>query len=95
MIFITKKSKVRFMLGNGRHKIFVKKSRAGNQEARTGLGRANSGMGQNRAGPKLARFFMAKILVAQPALKTGLVGPNSLLKSKKNSSGPGQVGPYL
>ena len=52
--------------------------RAGNQ-----AGRANSGLGQNRAGPKLARFFRAKILVAQPVLKIGLVKPNSLLKAKK------------
>ena len=45
---------------------------------RAGPGRANSGPGQNQAGPKLARFFSAKILTAQPALKTGPVGPNSL-----------------
>ena len=49
---------------------------------RAGLGRANSGPGQNRAGPKLARFFRAKILIAQPVLKTGPVGPNSLFKTK-------------
>ena len=47
-----------------------------------------------RAGPKLARFFRAKILTAQPALKTGPVGPNSLFKAKKNSGGPGRVGLY-
>ena len=34
-------------------------ARAGNW-----AGRANSGPGQNRAGPKLARFFQAKILTA-------------------------------
>ena len=57
-------------------------------------------MGQNRAGPKLARIFQAKILVAQPTLKTGLVGPNSLLKAKKiragrvgsGYTGPGHIG---
>ena len=57
--------------------------KVGNRASRAGLGRANSGLGQNRARPKLAWFFRAKILVAQPALKTGLVGPNSLLKVKK------------
>ena len=67
-------------------------TRAGNREGRAGLGRANSGLGQNRAGSKLARFFLAKILVTQPTLKTGLVGPNSLLKAKKFRSG--RVGPY-
>ena len=41
-----------------------------------------------RAGPKLARFFRAKILTTQPALKTGPVEPNSLFKAKKNSGGP-------
>ena len=59
---------------------------------RAGLGRANSGPGQNRAGPKLARFFQAKILIAQPAQKTRPVGLNSLFKAKKNSSGPGHIG---
>ena len=47
-----------------------------------------------RAGPKLARFFWAKILTAQPALKTGLVRPNSLLKAKKiptDRAGPGHT----
>ena len=65
------------------------------------LGRANSGLGQNRVGPKLARIFRANILVAQPALKIGLVGPNSLLKVKKiwtdragsGHTGPGHIGP--
>ena len=60
---------------------------------RAGLGRANSGPGQNRAGPKLARFFRATILTAQPALKTGPIGPNCLFKAKKNSGGPGQIWP--
>ena len=69
-------------------------SRGGNRAGRAGLGRAKSGPGQNRAGPKLARFFRAKILIAQPALKTGPVGPNSLFKAKKNSGGPGRAGPY-
>ena len=66
-------------------------ARGGNRAGRAGLGRANSGPGQNRAGQKLARFFRAKILIAQPALKTGPVGPNSLFKAKKNSDGPGRA----
>ena len=66
--------------------------RGGNRAGRVGLGRANSGPGQNRAGPKLARFFRVKILTAQPALKTGPVGPNSYFKAKKNSGGPGHTG---
>ena len=78
-------------------------TRAGNR-----MGRVNSRLGQNRAGPKLARFFRAKILTTQPALKTGLIGPNSLLKVKKNRSdrvnpghtepshiGPGQIWPVF
>ena len=67
--------------------------RGGNRAGRAGLGRANSGSGQNRAGPKLARFFRAKIFTAQPVLKTGPVGPNSIFKEKKNSGGPGQIWP--
>ena len=66
--------------------------RGGNRAGRAGLGLANSGLGQNRAEPKLARFFPAKILTAQPALKTGPVGLNSLFKAKKNSGGPGHTG---
>ena len=69
-------------------------SRGGNRAGRAGLGRANTGPGQNRAGLKLARFFRAKILTAQPALKTGPVGPNSHFKAKKNSGGPSRAGPY-
>ena len=69
-------------------------SRVGNRESRAGLGRANSGSGQNRVWPKLTLFFRAKILTAQPALKTGPVGPNSLLKEKKNSGGQGRAWPY-
>ena len=65
--------------------------RGGNWAGRAGLGRTNSGLGQNRAGPKLARFFLAKILTAQPALKTWPVGPNSLFKAKKNSGRPGRA----
>ena len=71
--------------------------RAGNRAGQAGLGRANSGLGQNRARPKLAQFFRAKILIAQPALKIGLVWPNSLLKEKKiradwvGNIGPGQI----
>ena len=65
--------------------------RGGNRAGRARLGRANSGPGQNRVGSKLARFFWAKILTAQPALKTGPVGPNSLFKGKKNSSGLGHT----
>ena len=67
-------------------------TRAGNRAGRAVLGRANSGLGQNRVGPKLARFFLSKILVAQPALKTGLIEPNGLLKAKKIQAG--RVGPY-
>ena len=54
--------------------------RAGNRVGRAGLG-------QNRAGPKLTWFFRAKNLTAQPALKTELGGPNSLLKAKKIRAG--------
>ena len=57
--------------------------RAGNRLGRAELDRVNSGLDQNRAGSKLAQFFRAKILVAQPALKIGLVGSNSLFKVKK------------
>ena len=68
---------------------------------RVGLGRANSGLGQNQAGPKLARIFWAKNLVVQSVLKTGLVWPNSLLKAKKiragrigsDHTGPAYIGP--
>ena len=56
-------------------------------------GRANSEPGQNRAGPKLARFFRATILTAQPALKIGPVGPNCIFKAKKKSGGPGRAIP--
>ena len=77
--------------------ISLGKIRAGNRVGRVGLGRAKSGPGQNRAGPKLARFFRAKNLIAQPALKTRMVGPNSLLKAKKiqaGRAGPYRAGPY-
>ena len=67
--------------------------RGGNRAGRARLGRANSGPGQNRARPKLAQFFRANILIAQSALKTGPVGPNSLFNAKKNSGGPGQIWP--
>ena len=80
--------------------------RGGNRAGRARLGRANSGQGQNRVGPKLVRFFRAKILTAQPALKTGPVGLNSLFKAKKipagragpshtglSHTGPGQIWP--
>ena len=75
--------------------------RDGNRAGRVGLDRANSGLGQSLVGLKLARIFQAKILVAQPALKTELVGPNSLLKAKKirvgqagsGHTGPGHIGP--
>ena len=69
--------------------------RGGNRAGRVGLGRANTGPGQNRAGLKLVRFFRAKILTAQPALKTGPVGPNSHLRQKKirpGRAGPGHTG---
>ena len=68
-------------------------TRGGNRVGRAGLGRANSGPGQNRAGLKLARFFRVKILTAQPALKTGSIGPNSIFKAKKKF-GAGRAGPY-
>ena len=67
--------------------------RDGNRAGWAGLGRAKTGPGQNRAGTKLARFFQAKILTAQPALKTGPIGPNILLKAKKNYGGPGRAIP--
>ena len=66
-------------------------SRGGNRAGWVGLSRANSGPGQNRAGPKLARFFRAKILIAQPTLKIGPVEPNSLFKAKKNYGRPGRA----
>ena len=56
------------------------------------------GPGQNWAGPKLARFFRAKILTTQPVLKTGPIGPNSLFKAKKiraGWAGPYRAGPNL
>ena len=71
-------------------------NRAGNRAGWAGLSRANSGLGQNRDGPKLAWIFRAKILAAQPALKIGLVGPNILLKAKKiraSRAGSGHTGP--
>ena len=64
-----------------------------------GPGRAKTRSGQNWPGffgPKLARFFRAKILTAQPALKTGPIGPNSHFKAKKipaGRAGPGHTGP--
>ena len=57
------------------------------------MGRAKTGLifsGQNWPGffgQKLARFFRAKILTAQPVLKIGSIGPNSLLKAKKIRAG--------
>ena len=68
---------------------------------RAGRGWANSGLGQNQIEPKLVRIFQAKILAAQSALKTRLVGQNSLLKAKKiredrtrsSHIGPGHMGP--
>ena len=39
------------------HGMLISIVRASNRASRTGLGRANSGLGQNRAGTKLARFF--------------------------------------
>ena len=68
--------------------------RGDNRVGRAGLGQANGGPSQNRAESKLARFFRAKILTAQPVLKTGSVGLNSLFKTKKNSGGRGQAWPY-
>ena len=70
--------------------------RAGNRVGRVGLGWANNGLGQNWIGPKLAQIFRAKILAAIPALKTGQVRPNCLLKTKKiwaDRAGSGHTGP--
>ena len=50
------------------------------------MGRAK--IGQVKIGP----IFRAKILLAQPALKTGLVGPNNFFKAKKKSGGSGHTG---
>ena len=58
-----------------------------------GPGRA--GPNQNRAGPKLARFFRVKILTAQPVLKIGPVVPNSHFRAKTirvGRAGPGHTG---
>ena len=63
--------------------------RAGRDWVRSIVGRAKTGVG-----PKLARFFWAKILIAQSALKIGLIGPNSIFKAKKNSDGSGRAGSY-
>ena len=71
----------------GDHTLFIKHSAAG------GVTRGGNRAGREWAGPKLTRFFWAKILTAQPALKTGPVGPNSLFKAKKNSDGPGRAIP--
>ena len=78
-----------------RHSFYGIETRGGNRPGRARLGQANNGPGQNRVGPKLVRFFRAKILTAQPALKTGLGGPNTLFKAKKNRTGrarPGHTG---
>ena len=71
--------------------------RGGNRTGRVGLGWAGPTVGwaKNRAEPKLARFFRAKVLTAQPALKTGPIGPNSIFKAKKiraGRAGPGHIG---
>ena len=71
-------------------------SKAENRAGRAELSRANSGLGQNWAGPKLAWIGRAKILAAQPALKTRRAGPNGLLKAKKiwaSRAWPGHNGP--
>ena len=73
--------------------------RGGNQAGRAGLGRANTG-------PGLARFFWAKILTAQPALKSGRSGQIVISRQKKiragrawsgqtglGHTGPGQIWP--
>ena len=67
------------------------RSRAGNRVGRVGLGQQWTRSKSDRA----------KILTTQPLLKIGLVGPNSLLKTKKNlvgraglgHTGPGHIGP--
>ena len=74
------------------HQLYTKNIYPSNVEVavgRAGLGRAQTGPGQN-----WPDFFRATILTAQPALKTGPVGPNCLFKAKKNSGGLGRAGPY-
>ena len=59
------------------------------------IGRAGPGQQWARPKPgraKIGQVFRAKILTAQPALKTGLVGPNSLFKAKKIRARPGHTG---
>ena len=70
----------------------------GNRAGRAGLGWAGPivGRAKIRPGPKLAWFFLAKILTTQLALKTGSIGPNSLFKAKKilaDRVGPGHTEP--
>ena len=57
--------------------------------------RGNNRAGRAKTGVKLARFFRAKILTAQPVLKTGLSGPNTLFKAKKNRAGRTKFGPVF
>ena len=56
-------------------------ARAGNRACRAGLGRAKTGPGQNWPG------FFGQNFSNPAALKTGLIGPNSLLKAKKIRAG--------
>ena len=72
------------------------------EKVEVAIGRAGSGWvgltvgwAKTRRGQNWPGFFGAKILTAQPALKTGPVGPNSLFKAKKNPAGPGRAGPNL
>ena len=58
------------------------------RQSRIELAIGRAGLDQQWAGPKSGQ---AKILTAQPVLKTGLVGPNSLLKAKKNRGGSGRA----
>ena len=66
----------------------------GNRTGRDGLGRVNNGLGLNWPN-FLGLKIGLKILVAQLVLKTGLIGPNNLLKAKKikaDQTGSGHIG---
>ena len=73
-------------------------NRVRNRAGRAGLGQANSGLGQQWAGPKPSRAKIGLVFsgqnfssLARP--KTGLVRLNSLLKAKKIRAG--RAGPNL
>ena len=65
--------------------IYIYISRGGNR-----AGRAGPKPGRAKIGP----VFSGIILIAQPVLKIGSIGPNSIFKVKKNSGGPGRAGLY-